>query len=218
MPRLGYTGLFENMLDHPNIKLLLNTDYREVRSIIPFGEMIYTGPIDEFFAYRFGKLPYRSLEFKHETHDIEFYQSAPVVNYPNDYLFTRITEFKYLTGQKHEKTSIVYEFPKADGDPYYPVPQPQNAELYQRYLELAKIMPNTHFCGRLATYRYYNMDQVVAQALTVFKHIAQNAKATKPGNGAERVAPARLARRRSSSAKPPPARRNGIDGLRTNGG
>ena len=172
MPKLGFTRLFENMLDHKNIKLMLNTDYREIRGIIPYGEMIYTGPVDEFFDYQFGKLPYRSLEFKHETHDAEFFQCAPVINYPNDYLFTRVTEFKYLTGQRHPKTSIVYEFPKSEGDPYYPVPQPRNAELYRQYHELAKALPAIHFVGRLATYRYYNMDQVVAQALTHFKQIA----------------------------------------------
>lgn len=202
MPMLGYTRMFENMLDHRNIKLMLNTDYRELQGILPYGEMIYTGPVDDYFDCRFGKLPYRCLEFRHETHDVEFYQSAPVVNYPNDYLFTRITEFKYLTGQKHPKTSIVYEFPKAEGDPYYPVPQPQNAALYRRYQELAMATPGVHFAGRLATYRYYNMDQVVAQALTLFKHIAgakrlgkmvtrQKPVPSRNGNGA-RVKAARI--------------------------
>ena len=181
MPKLGYTRMFENMLDHPNIKVLLNTDYREIRDAIPYGEMIFTGPVDEFFDYRFGKLPYRCLEFRHETHDREFYQSAPVVNYPNEHLFTRITEFKYLTGQKHSKTSIVYEFPKAEGDPYYPVPQPANAELYRRYQALAQAIPNVHFAGRLATYRYYNMDQVVAQALTLYNHMAEAAGVKRDG-------------------------------------
>jgi UDP-galactopyranose mutase len=182
MPKLGYTRMFENMLDHPNIKVLLNTDYREIRDAIPYGEMIFTGPVDEFFDYRFGKLPYRCLEFRHETHDREVYQSAPVVNYPNEHLFTRITEFKYLTGQKHPKTSIVYEFPKSEGDPYYPVPQPKNAELYRRYQGLARAIPGVHFAGRLATYRYYNMDQVVAQALTLYNHLAE-AAGVKRSNG-----------------------------------
>lgn len=172
MPKHGYTRMFENMLDHPNIKILLNTDYREVCDAITYGEMIFTGPVDEYFDYRYGKLPYRSLEFRHETHDTEWYQGAPVVNYPNDYEFTRITEFKYLTGQTHSKTSIVYEFPQAEGDPYYPVPQPQNAALYKKYQALAEAAPHVHFAGRLATYRYYNMDQVVAQALTLFNRLA----------------------------------------------
>jgi UDP-galactopyranose mutase len=172
MPKHGYTRMFERMLDHENIHVLLNTDYRDVERVIPFKEMIYTGPVDEFFEFRFGKLPYRSLEFKHVTHEQETYQPAPVVNYPNDNLYTRITEFKYLTGQEHRKTSIVYEFPRAEGDPYYPVPRPENAELYAKYKALADETPGVHFVGRLATYKYYNMDQVVAQALTVFKKIA----------------------------------------------
>lgn len=185
MPKHGYTRLFENMLDHPNIKILLNTDYREVCDAVTFGEMIFTGPVDEYFDYRFGKLPYRSLAFRHETHEKEWYQSAPVVNYPNDYEFTRITEFKYLTGQSHAKTSIVYEFPQAEGDPYYPVPQPQNAALYKKYQVLAEATSNVHFAGRLATYRYYNMDQVVAQALTLFNKLAGD-KVSRP-NGSKLV-------------------------------
>jgi UDP-galactopyranose mutase len=114
---------------------------------------------------RYGKLPYRSLEFRHETHNREFFQIAPVVNYPNENEYTRITEFKYLTGQQHPKTAVVYEYPRAEGDPYYPVPRPENAVLYKQYQELAEATPNVHFVGRLATYKYYNMDQVVAQAL-----------------------------------------------------
>jgi UDP-galactopyranose mutase len=172
MPLHGYTRMFERMLDHPNIKVLLNTDYREIVDLIPFGEMVYTGPIDEFFRYRFGKLPYRSLEFRFETHDVPRHQPAAVVNYPNEQPYTRITEFKYLTGQEHRKTSIVYEYPRADGDPYYPVPRPENARLYKRYKELADESPGVHFVGRLATYKYYNMDQVVAQALAVFERLA----------------------------------------------
>ena len=168
MPLHGYTRMFENMLDHPNIKVLLNCDYREVEKDIPFREMIYTGPIDAFFDYRYGKLPYRSLEFKHETHQVEVYQSVPVINYPNEHLYTRVTEFKYLTGQEHAKTSIVYEFPQAEGDPYYPVPRKENASLYADYKALADAKPGVHFVGRLATYKYYNMDQIVAQALTVY--------------------------------------------------
>jgi UDP-galactopyranose mutase len=171
MPLHGYTRMFEKMLDHPNIKILLNTDYREVVDDIPFREMIYSGPVDEFFDYKLGKLPYRSLEFKHETVSREFYQDAPVVNYPNHQAYTRITEFKYLTGQTHPKTSIVFEFPRAEGDPYYPVPRKQNAELYGQYKELADATMGVHFVGRLATYKYYNMDQVTAQALTTYAKI-----------------------------------------------
>jgi UDP-galactopyranose mutase len=173
MPQHGYTRMFENMLDHENITLQLNTDYREVKEAVPYREMIYTGPIDEFFDYRFGKLPYRSLEFRHETHDREVFQPAAIVNYPNDFEYTRITEFKYLTGQQHEKTSIAYEFPRAEGDPYYPIPRPQNAELNARYQALAEGTRGLHFVGRLASYKYYNMDQVVGAALSLYAKIAQ---------------------------------------------
>lgn len=168
MPLHGYTRMFERMLDHPNIKIMLNTDYREVAGEIAYGEVIYTGPIDEYFDCRLGKLPYRSLRFVHETHDRPFYQPAPVVNYPNEHAYTRVTEFKRLTGQEHAKTSVVYEYPCAEGDPYYPVPRAENAALYQQYRALADATPGVHFTGRLATYRYYNMDQVVAQSLTLY--------------------------------------------------
>jgi UDP-galactopyranose mutase len=171
MPKHGYTRMFENMLDSPNIKVVLNCDYRELLKEVTFREMIYTGPVDAFFDYRYGKLPYRSLEFKHETHDGEVFQNAPVVNYPQNQAYTRITEFKYLTGQKHHKTGIVYEFPRAEGDPYYPIPRSENAELYAKYKALADARPDVHFVGRLATYKYYNMDQIVAQALTVYGKI-----------------------------------------------
>jgi UDP-galactopyranose mutase len=185
MPLHGYTRMFENMLDHPNIKVLLNCDYREIEKEIPFRKMIYTGPVDTFFDYCYGKLPYRSLEFKHETHDVSVYQSAPVVNYPNEHLYTRVTEFKYLTGQEHAKTSIVYEFPKSEGDPYYPVPRKENGDLYLKYKALAEATPDVHFVGRLATYKYYNMDQIVAQALTQYGKIAgmRRVEATLNGNG-----------------------------------
>jgi UDP-galactopyranose mutase len=177
MPLHGYTRMFERMLDHPNIKILLNTDYREIVGLIPYREMIYTGPIDAFFDYRYGKLPYRSLRFQHETHATEVYQSAPVINYPNDYAYTRVTEFKDLTGQEHTKTSIVYEYPEAEGDPYYPVPCPENAALYKRYKALADATAGVTFVGRLATYKYYNMDQVVAQALAVYRKVLQEPSA-----------------------------------------
>jgi UDP-galactopyranose mutase len=167
MPRDGYTRMFEKVLDHPNIKVLLNTDYAELKDEFAFRELIFTGPIDEYFDYCYGKLPYRSLHFDHQTHDKPRYQEAAVVNYPNEHLYTRITEFKYLTGQEHAKTSVVFEYPRAEGDPYYPIPQPQNAELYAKYKAMAEALPNVHFAGRLGTYKYYNMDQVVAQALTL---------------------------------------------------
>jgi UDP-galactopyranose mutase len=171
MPRLGYTRMFERMLAHPNIMLLLNSDYRSVAGSIPFREMIYTGPVDAFFDNKLGKLPYRSLEFHHETRNTARFQPVGTVNYPNEHSYTRITEFKHLTGQEHAQTSIVYEVPQASGEPYYPVPRRENNELYARYKELADATAGVHFVGRLATYKYYNMDQVVAQALATFKKI-----------------------------------------------
>lgn len=172
MPLHGYTRMFENMLDHPNIKVMLNIDYQEVEDLIPYREIIFTGPIDEFFNYQFGKLPYRSLEFRLETHNTPVFQQAPVINYPNEHPYTRVTEFKYLTGQIHEKTTVVYEYPMDDGDPYYPVPRPENREIYQKYQTLAQATPSVHFIGRLATYKYFNMDQVVGQALTLYSKFA----------------------------------------------
>ena len=174
MPLHGYTHMFEKMLSHPNIKIMLNTDYKEVMDMIPFKEMIFTGPIDSYFNYCYGKLPYRSLDFKFETHEQEFVQQTGTINYPNEQAYTRITEFKYLTGQKHLKTSVVYEFPKDEGDPYYPIPRPENAAIYKKYQLLAATLTNVTFVGRLGTYKYYNMDQVVAQSLTVFKKLMQN--------------------------------------------
>jgi UDP-galactopyranose mutase len=174
MPRHGYTRMFENMLDHPNISFELGCDFRDILDDVPFREIIYTGPVDEFFDFRYGELPYRSLRFEHETLDMEFLQPVAVVNYPNDHAYTRITEFKHLTGQGHRKTSVVYEYPADEGDPYYPVPNPANAALYKRYAELAAATEGVHFVGRLATYRYYNMDQVVAQALTLVKQLTAN--------------------------------------------
>jgi UDP-galactopyranose mutase len=174
MPRHGYTRMFENMLDHPNIKIMLNTDYREIAHEVRYDRLIFTGPIDEFFDYRYGKLPYRSLLFQHETLDQEWLQPAAVVNYPDyNVPHTRVTEYKHLTGQSHKKTSITYEFPAAEGDPYYPVPRPENAELYKKYQALADRTHGVYFVGRLATYRYYNMDQVVGQALALYARLAQ---------------------------------------------
>jgi UDP-galactopyranose mutase len=172
MPLHGYTRLFEKMLSHPNIKVMLNTDYREVVNVIPFKEMVYTGPVDAFFDYCYGKLPYRSLDFQFETVPAAVHQPVGTVNYPNEYAYTRITEFKYLTGQEHALTTLVYEYPRADGDPYYPVPRPENQTLYKQYQARAEATPGVHFVGRLATYKYYNMDQVVAQALALYARLA----------------------------------------------
>lgn len=171
MPLHGYTRMFERMLSHPNIKVMLNADYREIEKHIPFREMIYTGPIDAFFDHMYGKLPYRSLEFRHETLALPTSQAVGTVNYPNEHAYTRITEFKHLTGQEHARTSVVYEYPRAEGDPYYPIPRAENTALYQKYQALADATKGVHFAGRLATYKYYNMDQVVAQALSMYSKI-----------------------------------------------
>jgi len=173
MPKHGYTHMFEAMLAHPNIKLMLNTDYREVVDLLPWKHMIYTGPVDAFFNCKYGKLPYRSVRFEHQTLAQPQFQPVGTVNFPNDYAYTRVTEFKHLTGQIHPCTSVVYEYPCGDGDPYYPVPRPENATLYKRYEAEAERLDNVTFVGRLATYKYYNMDQVVGQALAAFKRLRE---------------------------------------------
>ena len=171
MPQDGYTAMFQRMLANPRISLMLQTDYRDARETIPHKRLIYTGPIDEYFGYRYGKLPYRSLRFEHVTLNEERHQPVAVVNYPQTEAYTRVTEYKYLTGQEHAKTSLTYEYPCDGGDPYYPVPRPENQALFKRYEALAKATPHVWFVGRLATYRYYNMDQVVGQALSTFQRI-----------------------------------------------
>jgi len=173
MPKHGYTRMFEKMLDHPNIKVMTQTDFREIRNEVSFKRLIYSGPVDEYFDFRFGKLPYRSLKFRHETIDTETYLPTGTVNYPQTEDYTRISEYKYITGQVHPKTAITYEYPSAEGDPYYPIPRPENAELDKKYERLAMATPNVWFVGRLATYRYYNMDQVTGQALATFRRIQE---------------------------------------------
>ena len=177
MPLHGYTRMFEKMLDHPNIKVMTNTDYREIRDEVQYEHLVYCGPIDEYFDYRFGKLPYRSLRFEHRNLDQDQFQAVGVVNYPSeDVPYTRISEYKHLTGQIHHRTSVTYEYPAAEGDPYYPIPRPENAELYRRYQQLADKTPGVTFLGRLGTYKYYNMDQVVGQALALYKRIEEAAE------------------------------------------
>jgi UDP-galactopyranose mutase len=174
MPCDGYTAMFERMTDHPRIEKLLGVDYRDLKNEIDAGHIIYTGPIDEYFDFRFGKLPYRSLRFDHRTLDQEQFQPVAVVNYPSPEVpYTRISEYKHLTGQKHPKTSITYEYPSAEGDPYYPIPRPENQELFKRYEALADATDGVTFVGRLATYRYYNMDQIVGQALATFRRLEE---------------------------------------------
>jgi len=173
MPAQGYTAMFERMLRHANISLDLGVDFRQVRDQIEFGHLVFTGPIDQYFDYCYGALPYRSLRFEHEHHpDTPRLQSVGTINYPLDEAFTRITEFKHLTGQQATGTSIVREYPSAEGDPYYPIPRPENEALFKRYEALAKDTPNVSFVGRLAQYRYYNMDQVVGAALAAVRTIS----------------------------------------------
>jgi len=172
MPRDGYTKMFERMLDHPNIDVLLGVDYKEVREHYAHGHLVFTGPIDEYFGHRYGKLPYRSLKFRHETLERPWFQPVATVNYPaEDVPYTRITEYKHLTGQEAPRTSVTYEFPSAEGDPYYPIPRPENQALFKRYEALALAESDVTFVGRLATYRYYNMDQVVGQALATYRRV-----------------------------------------------
>lgn len=174
MPLHGYTAMFERMLDHPNISVALESDYFFDKAGIKPRHTIYSGPIDAFFDYRFGRLPYRSLRFEHEhLSDTACYQSVGTVNYPNDHLYTRITEFKHLTGQQHPGTSIVREYAQSEGDPYYPVPRPQNEALFKRYEALAHERADVTFVGRLAQYRYYNMDQCVGAALKAAEEVIE---------------------------------------------
>ena len=172
MPAEGYTCMFERMLGHPNITLALGVDFAEVRDRVSWDRLVFTGPIDEFFDHRHGKLPYRSLRFRHETVQQAEFQPVAVVNYPSeDVPYTRITEYKHLTGQSAPVTSLTWEYPSPVGDPYYPIPRPENQQLYKRYEALALATPEVTFVGRLATYRYYNMDQVVGQALATYRRI-----------------------------------------------
>lgn len=175
MPLHGYTAMFENMLNHPNITVKLSTDYKDLLAQgVEYDHLIYTGCIDEFYDYKFGKLPYRSLRFKHQhLENTKQYQSVGTINYPNDFEFTRITEFKHLTGQQHHATSIVREYPTAEGDPYYPIPRDENEALFKKYKFLADCEKNVTFVGRLAEYRYYNMDQVVGAALNAVNKILE---------------------------------------------
>ncbi|MDX3901101.1 MAG: UDP-galactopyranose mutase [Sphingobium sp.] len=180
MPLEGYTRMFERMLDHPNIDVLLGVDYCEAREAYAHDQLVFTGPIDEYFGYRFGKLPYRSLHFQHETVEAEQFQPVAVVNYPSPQVpYTRVTEYKHLTGQQGPRTSITYEYPAAGGDPYYPIPRPENQELFKRYEALALAQSDVVFVGRLATYRYYNMDQVVGQALATYRRMSEKRSAPK---------------------------------------
>jgi UDP-galactopyranose mutase len=178
MPADGYTKLFERLLDHPNIQVRTGIAYEQIVASCDCRRTIFTGPIDEYYDHRFGRLPYRSLRFEHEhLAGVERFQAVGTVNYPNDHAYTRITEFKHLTGQQHAGTSIVREIPTADGEPYYPIPNPANEALFKRYQALAETESDVFFLGRLGQYRYYNMDQVVGAALVLASRLVEGAEA-----------------------------------------
>ena len=175
IPKQGYTKMFKRMLNHKNIELVLAKDYKEIVDKIKFDKMIYTGPIDYFFDYQYGHLPYRSIKFEFKTLNQEWFQPVAVVNYPNEYKFTRITEFKHLTGQKHSKTTICYEYPK-DYDPQkdipcYPLLQKEAEEIYNKYKKLTRKLKSVLFIGRLAEYRYLNMDECVKRGINICFYI-----------------------------------------------
>ena len=174
MPKHGYTAMFEAMLDHPNITVSVGTDHTALSAARTARRTIFTGPVDAYFDYRHGPLPYRSLRFEHVTREVEWHQSVGVVNYPQTEEFTRVTEYKHITGQAHPRTALTYEYPEAVGDPYYPIPNPENQALFKRYERLALDERDVWFVGRLATYRYYNMDQIVGQALATFRRIEES--------------------------------------------
>lgn len=173
IPKYGYTKMFDKMLNNKNIHLMLQTDYKDILDNIEFDKLIYSGHIDYYFNFKLGRLPYRTLTFDFKTLDKEYYQSGAQINYPNDFDYTRITEFKHLTKQQHNKTTIAYEFPEeyefGKNDPYYPIPSKENLDLFSKYKELADKEKNVYFVGRLADYKYYNMDQTVGVALQLFE-------------------------------------------------
>lgn len=171
MPKDGYTRLFENILKHKNITLLTGTDYKTIINKINYDKMIYTGPIDYFFDYKFGKLPYRSIRFEWKNYKKEYFQKVAVVNYVGYEKFTRVCEYKHLTGQKQKNTTLSYEYSIKDGEPFYPVPTDSNSKLYLNYKNEAKKLKDVIFCGRLAEYQYFNMDQAVANSLKIFSKV-----------------------------------------------
>ncbi len=172
MPRDGYHVLFKNLLDHPYITVARNTDFSDINNKVSYKKLIYTGCIDEFFEYTFGRLPYRSLRFCHEHYNKEYYQDWSQINYPNDYEYTRIVEIKHATGQICPHTTVVKEFPLSEGEPYYPIPCPANHRLYTIYRKEAEKLKDVIFIGRLAQYNYLNMDQVVEQTLHLCEILA----------------------------------------------
>lgn len=176
IPKDGYTKLFENILNHKNIEILLNTDFNQVKKDLKFKKLVFTGPIDNFFDYLFGELPYRSLSFDFKNLQQEYFQEVAQVNYPNNYEWTRITEFKHFLNKQEMSTTIAYEYPqkfiKNINEPYYPIPRKENEEQYKKYLsETKKIENSVIFIGRLAEYKYFNMDEIVGNALLKFENL-----------------------------------------------
>ena len=169
MPVNGYTAMIDKMLNHENIHLLLGCKYEEIKEqLLPTSLLVYTGELDKFFDYKFGKLAYRSVKIEFKTYEQEIFQPAPVVNYPNDYDFTRITEFKQMTGEKSEKTTVCFEYPSAEGLPFYTVPNKENQDLREKYMQEVQKLEETGnylFIGRLAEYKYYNMDLAIDSAI-----------------------------------------------------
>ncbi|MDR0604906.1 MAG: UDP-galactopyranose mutase [Bacteroidales bacterium] len=168
IPVKGYTAMINKMLDHENIHLLLGCDYEHIKDQLSTQLLIYTGELDRFFDYKHGKLAYRSVKIEFRTYEQELFQLAPVVNYPNDYDYTRITEFKQMTGEKSEKTTVCYEYPSADGLPFYTVPNKENQHLREQYMQEVAQLEMTGkylFIGRLAEYKYYNMDLAIDSAI-----------------------------------------------------
>ena len=184
MPRRGFTAMFRKMLSHRRIRVLLGCRYDEVRALVrPRRATLFTGPIDEFFGHRLGRLPYRSLRFEFVPREVEFAQPCVQINYPNEFSFTRSVEIKHVTGQKHAHTVLSYETPAATGDPFYPIPRAENRALYARYADLAEAVRRTnhvYFCGRLAQYRYFNTDEVIQEALRCFNQIRAERGSSQP--------------------------------------
>jgi len=172
LPSEGYTVVFERMLDHPGIRVLTETSFSQIKNEVKYDHLIYSGSVDQFFDFRFGKLEYRSLRFENEHHDVDFFQPAMQVNFPNDFDYTRIVEIKHATGQKVRGTTIVKEFPQPftdSNEPFYPVSASDTLMAFEKYTHLVAAEKNTTFLGRLANYKYYNMDQIIAKALELFE-------------------------------------------------
>jgi UDP-galactopyranose mutase len=181
MPADGYTAMFERILDDPRIEVRLSTAFDQVRQDVEYDHLVYTGPVDAFFGYEYGALPYRSLEWElrnQATPGGGLVQPAGSINFPTeDVPYTRITEFRHLTGQPHESSTLAVEFPRSEGDPYYPIPNDETRALYKRYQARTAELPGVTFVGRLARYQYLNMDQVVAQALAAFERLVESGRA-----------------------------------------